>query len=75
MIMHSHGWGGSRTKDAASFAAFTGAGYGVLSFDQRGCGESGGHAHVENPRYEGVDVRRLVRLISTLPWVRQDAPG
>ncbi len=75
MLMHSHGWGGSRTKDPASFAAFTNAGYGVISFDQRGWGESGGHAHVENPRYEGVDVRRLVRLVSTLSWVRQDAPG
>lgn len=75
MIMHSHGWGGSRTTDPASFRAFTDAGYGVISFDQRGWGESGGHAHVENPRFEGVDVRRLVKLVSTLRWVRQDGPG
>src|SRR5690349_11249398 len=33
MLMHSHGWGGSRTTDPASFAAFTDAGYGVISFD------------------------------------------
>ncbi len=75
MIMHSHGWGGSRTKDAAAFKPFTDAGYGVLSFDQRGWGESGGHAHVENPRYEGVDVRRLVKSIAALRWVQQDRPG
>ncbi len=75
MVMHSHGWGGSRTKDPAAFADLARAGYGVISFDQRGWGESGGYAHVENPRYEGVDVRRLVRLVSTLPWVQQDAPG
>ena len=75
MIMHSHGWGGSRTTDPAAFKAFTDAGYGVISFDQRGWGESGGHAHVENPALEGRDVRRLVRLVSKLAWVKQDAPG
>ena len=40
------------------------AGYGVLSFDQRGFGESGGFAHVENPRFEGIDNVRLIRLVS-----------
>lgn len=74
MIMHSHGWGGERATKR-EIAAFTAAGYGVLSFDQRGFGESGGYAHVENPRFEGVDVRKLVALISTLPWVQQDGPG
>ncbi|MCU1622111.1 MAG: peptidase [Frankiales bacterium] len=38
LIFHSHGWGGSRTTDPAAFTAFTNAGYGVLSFDQRGFG-------------------------------------
>lgn len=75
MIMHSHGWGGSRTTTASSFRAFTDAGYGVISFDQRGWGASGGHAHVEDPALEGTDVRRLVRLVSRLPWVQQDRPG
>ncbi len=75
MIMHSHGWGGSRTKDPASFKKWLDAGYGVLSFDQRGFGESGGYAHVENPDVEGHDVRNLIKLISQLGWVQQDAPG
>ncbi len=61
MIMHSHGWGGSRTTDPASFEKWLDAGYGVLSFDQRGFGESGGFAHVENPDFEGHDVRNLIR--------------
>ena len=69
MIMHSHGWGGSRTTDAAAFKRFLDAGYGVLSFDQRGFGESGGHAYVENPDVEGHDVRALVDRD------RQPAPG
>ena len=75
MLLHSHGWGGSRTKDAASFKRFLDAGYGVLSFDQRGFGESGGHAQVMNADFEGHDVRALVKLVSTLPWVKQDRPG
>ncbi|MFC4783526.1 alpha/beta fold hydrolase [Nocardioides sp. MAHUQ-72] len=75
MIMHSHGWGGSRTTDPAAFRRFLDAGYAVLSFDQRGFGESGGHAYVENPGVEGHDVRRLVRLVSRFGWVQQDGPG
>jgi pimeloyl-ACP methyl ester carboxylesterase len=75
MVLHSHGWGGSRTKDAASFTKFLTAGYGVLSFDQRGFGEDGGKARIENIDYEGKDVEKLVDLVSTLPWVQQDAKG
>ncbi|MGH3306653.1 MAG: alpha/beta fold hydrolase, partial [Nocardioides sp.] len=74
-IMHSHGWGGSRTRDAASFQKWLDAGYGVLSFDQRGFGESGGKARVENPDFEGHDVRRLIAFVADLGWVRKDGPG
>ena len=75
MIMHSHGWGGSRTTDPAAFRQWLDAKYAVLSFDQRGFGESGGTAQVENPDVEGHDVRALVKLVADLPWVKQDAPG
>ena len=75
LLMHSHGWAGSRTTSPAGVREFLDAGYGVLSFDQRGWGQSGGKAHVENPALEGVDVRRLVRLVSRLGWVQQDGPG
>lgn len=75
MILHSHGWGGSRTKDAAAFERWLEAGFGVLSFDQRGFGESGGLAHVMNPAFEGKDVTRLVRMVSRLDWVRLDGKG
>jgi len=75
LIFHSHGWAGSRTTTASSFTAFTDAGYGVLSFDQRGFGEDGGKARIENPAYEGKDVEKLVDLVSKLPWVQQDGPG
>lgn len=75
LVFHSHGWGGSRTTDPAAFAKWLDAGFGVLSFDQRGFGESGGTAYVENPDYEGRDVENLVSLVSTLPWVVQDGAG
>ncbi len=75
MIWHSHGWGGSRTTDPAAFATYLDGGYGVLSFDQRGFGGSGGHAYVENPAVEGKDVARLIRVMARLPWVRKDGPG
>lgn len=75
MIMHSHGWAGSRATEATEVGEFLDAGYGVLSFDQRGFGESGGQAHVEDPAYEGRDVRALVELVSRLGWVQQDGRG
>lgn len=75
VVMHSHGWGGSRTSDPPSFQKYLGRGFGVLSFDQRGFGESGGKAQVMNPAHEGHDVRRLVSLIAAQPWVRKDGPG
>ena len=69
LIFHSHGWGGSRTKDPAAFKAWLDAGFGVLSFDQRSFGESTGVAHVMNPDYEGRDVVKLVDLVAGLDWV------
>ena len=73
MVMHSHGWGGSRSRSAGSFGDWLGKGFGILSFDQRGFGESGGLAHVEHPDLEGQDVQKLVDLIGSLDWVAKDA--
>jgi ABC-2 type transport system ATP-binding protein len=75
MIMHGHGWAGSRAKDPAAFRPWLDAGFGVLSFDQRGFGESGGKAHVQHPAIEGRDVQRLVSRIARMPWVRMDGRG
>lgn len=75
MVLHSHGWGGSRTKDPAAFAYLTDAGFGVLSFDQRGFGESGGQAYIENPKVEGRDVKKIVDLVAAKRWVKKDKPG
>jgi len=75
LIFHSHGWAGSRTTDPAAFSKWFAHGYAVLSFDQRGFGESGGKAHILNPAIEGVDVQRLIAMVAAKPWVRLDGPG
>jgi ABC-2 type transport system ATP-binding protein len=75
LVFHSHGWAGSRTKAEGSFSEWMQAGFGILSFDQRGFGESGGLAHVENPDLEGQDVIRLVDMVSRLDWVEKDRRG
>lgn len=75
MVFHSHGWGGSRTNSATAFAPYLSDGFGVISFDQRGFGQSGGKAHVQNPFVEGQDVQGLIDLVAAQDWVLLDGPG
>lgn len=70
VILHSHGWGGQRSK--SGFTSWTDAGFGVLSFDQRGFGSSGGQANVQDPDFEAKDVQALIDHIATLDWVAKD---
>jgi ABC-2 type transport system ATP-binding protein len=72
MILHSHGWGGSRTSAAGAFRAELDRGYGVLSFDQRGFGQTGGRAGVQNPDNEGRDVISIIDYVAGLDWVAKD---
>lgn len=77
LVLHSHGFGGTRLRgrdrmslyeqlsggvlpstEAARRAAE--AGYFVISFDQRGFGESGGTVQVIDPRYEGEDIKAIL---------------
>jgi hypothetical protein len=75
VILQSHGWGGSRTTTASSFTGWLNDGFGVLSFDQRGHGDSGGVASVEDPDIEGQDVRAIIDLVASLDWVSHDLDG
>ncbi|HVF20960.1 MAG TPA: alpha/beta fold hydrolase, partial [Mycobacteriales bacterium] len=75
MVLHSHGWAGSRTRSADSFKSWLDQGFGILSFDQRGFGESGGQAHIEDPDFEGQDVMKIVDLVAGLDWVAQQRKG
>lgn len=85
LILHGHGFGGSRltargetslyeslsggalpSTDAARRAAD--AGYFVISFDQRGFGDSGGHVHIMDPDIEGRDI------VALLDWAETEMP-
>ena len=72
VILHSHGWGGSRTKGATAFKTELDRGYGVVSIDQRGHGASGGEANVEDPEFEGQDMISVIDYVAGLDWVAKD---
>ena len=40
VIVHRHGFGGSRTSSEGAFSEWLDAGFGVVSFDQRGFGDA-----------------------------------
>jgi len=67
LLMYSHGWGGSRSTDLSESDSLTATarkawenGYFVMTFDQRGFGESGGRANVQDPQIEGRDIKTLL---------------
>jgi ABC-2 type transport system ATP-binding protein len=72
VILHSHGWGGSRTSSAGAFKTELDNGYGVVSIDQRGHGASGGQANVEDPEFEGQDMISVIDYVAGLDWVEKD---
>jgi len=80
VILHSHGWGGSRLTalshsggegefigDAPAEAAFLARERGaiVVSYDQRGFGDSGGNAELMNPEKEGRDFSAVLDFVDT----------
>jgi ABC-2 type transport system ATP-binding protein len=75
VIFHSHGWGGSRETEVEGVKPFLDAGFGVVSIDQRGHGDSGGQAHVQDPTKETEDVQAVIDFVAKLGWVRLEAPG
>ena len=75
VILHSHGWGGSReTEIGGDVKKFLDAGFGVVSIDQRGHGESGGQANVQDPELETEDIQNVIDRIATFDWVQLDGP-
>lgn len=76
VVLHSHGWGGSReTAVDGVVKPYLDAGFGVVSIDQRGHGDSGGQAHVQDPARETEDVSAVVDYVATLDWVRLEGPN
>jgi len=75
VILHSHGWAGSReTEITGVVKRLLDAGFGVVSIDQRGHGESGGRANVQDPELETEDVKNVIDRIATFDWARLDGP-
>lgn len=64
LLINSHGWAGSRTKAESKqiFQTYLDAGYGVITFDQRGWGESGGTIRGMDPDFDGPN------MVAVLDW-------
>ncbi len=84
LLLHSHGYGGTRTNADArgSGDSFDGralaGGYGILSLDERGHGESGGLIRVLDPDFAGADWMQVLDWVeSNLGWVmtKKDEQG
>ena len=80
LILHSHGYGGSRQATRPGPDSFIGQflvnGYGVLSLDERGHNESGGTIRILDPALEGQDwLQTLDWAEENLAWMEYDPAG
>lgn len=74
-VLMTHGWAGSRTSTfTGRVADLVGAGYGVLTWDSRGFGASGGEVMLNDPSYEGRDVSVLIDWLVANAPVAMEAP-
>ncbi len=71
LILHSHGYSGSRQASRPTeghLARLLENGYGILSLDERGNGESGGTVRILDPNFEGQD------WLQVLDWSEENLP-
>lgn len=78
VVLHGHGWSGSRARSAdanlgyISARTLLDAGYGIISIDARGHGDSGDVAHVMQPDAELTDYPAVIDwAYDHLPWVQR----
>lgn len=74
VILHGHGWSGSRaTSPTGIVARLVQDGFGVVSIDARGHGESGGLATVHHEDAEVKDFQAVLDWVATrLDWVQRE---
>lgn len=69
LVLEAHGFAGSRQTAADAFGALRDAGYGVISIDQAGHGETGGTIRVMDPDQEGRFLLAILDWLETnLDW-------
>jgi ABC-2 type transport system ATP-binding protein len=77
VVLHGHGWGGSRIKavnDEASL--FLDAGYGLVSIDARGHGDTTGESQLMHRDAEVHDYRAVLDWVhDNLDWVQREDSG
>lgn len=78
LVLHGHGFGGSRTIDPAGtfLERLQDNGYAVISIDQRGFGDSSGTVRVMDPNFEGRDLLQILDWVEThLDYLSHDKQG
>ncbi len=79
VLLHSHGFTGSRLTDPEDekVKAWVAAGFGVVSFDERGHGDSRDDSAVYfmHPDHEVQDVIKVIDHVSTFDWVLMEDPA
>src|SRR5436305_3136391 len=78
VIMRTHGWGGSGEQDGSLSGTTTkllAADYAVITWDERGFGQSGGEANIDDPNIEGCDASALIDFLATKPEIARNGPG
>ena len=75
-VLMTHGWAGSRQTSAGGrVGRFLSEGYAVLTWDQRGFGQSGGEVQVDSPGFEDRDVSALIDVLAADERIRKEAVG
>lgn len=73
VVLHSHGWAGQRTSTPTGIVGrLVREGFGVISFDARGHGDSGGEATVHHKDHELKDTLAILDHAAGLAWVQRE---
>jgi ABC-2 type transport system ATP-binding protein len=79
VVMRTHGWGGSGEQSFSNTSTggkLLNAGYAVLTWDERGFGQSGGEAWVDDPGHEVRDAQVLIdQVLVPNPAILKTAPN
>jgi ABC-2 type transport system ATP-binding protein len=76
LVLHGHGYGGARTQALGGFIQrLVDAGYYVISFDQRGFGESDGTSRSMSPDFDGQNLIAILDWAENLEGLRRRENG